>query len=279
MDGWSLFITILIIVLIALVITFFLLWIGKGTSNRALTISGVNFSLPSSDKITATWASVGSSSDVVTLYASTSPINFSSGGFPEPGQNVFLTPTVSGSAKTLTVGGLTPNTKYYVDLVVTNPNVVGFNPTPDIIYTGADVPSTSFIITEINTRGGISVDVNDNTTVTYDTVINKGLNDIWTYDPQAFTLTTQGIGRFSGTTPALYNNNGVLAAADLKSLQSSNMLSMAHWVYVNNNWCLKSDPTKCMTLPLPAQNGASIAVTQHSTSKWINVPSAINLAF
>lgn len=283
MNGWSIFTVILVVILIALVILFLILWLNaKGSKSngvRDLGITDVVFSLPDANSINATWGAVGNIGDVVTLYASTSPINFNSNGVPEPGQNISASNSVPGGARTVTVTGLNKNTKYYVDLVVTNPNITGFNPTPDIIYTGVEVPASPFVITEINTRGGISLNTSDNTTVTYDTVVNKNLNDIWSYDPSDMTISTQGVGKFSRTQPALYNNNGVLSAADLSTLKSNpNFANIGQWVYSSsNNWCLKNNPSFCMNLTLPVTTNSPVTVISNSNSKWINVPSSVNL--
>jgi len=276
MNGANIFLIIVIVLLLIASIVFLILWLTKGgTKNdqkKQLSISGLKFNY-TTNSITATWDNVGNANDIVTLYADTNPINFNAEGKPETA--VLSSSSVSGTTKTVTLTtGVKPNTRYYVDLVVTNPTFVGFNPNPDIIFTSETVPTTNFIIQEINTIGAIALNLNDQTKVYYQTGVNKSdINDIWTYDPNNFTISTRGLGANSANQPALYNNNGVLAAANLSTVKTNPNAQWTYNVNGNNRWCVKGTTT-CMSLPTPTNN-SPISVTENSTTKFVNIPISI----
>jgi hypothetical protein len=127
---------------------------------------------------------------------------------------------------------------------------------------------------------GISLNTSDNSTVVYSSNPSKGtINDVWNYDNTTQTITTNGVGRYSQTRPALYNNNGTLAAMDVNMLKNqSNFSQIAQWSYVNGgNWCLTNNPTLCMNLDLPVTtNPTSVTVSSrtspNSATQWMNLP-------
>jgi len=269
---------IIIIVLIILAVIFLILWLANNgkvnTQNSQLSINDLKFSLKDTSTVEATWSSVGNPGNEVILYADTFPINFNASGQPEDNVNIKTSSKVNGSTKVISLSGLTPNTKYYLAVNVTNPKFTGFNSNPGLIYTG-EIPASSFIIQEINTPGAISLDVNNNTTITYEKTINKTeVNDIWLYNPKNFTLSTRGVGSNSNKIPTLYNNNGILASQDLSVLEKeSNFNSIAQWEYDRSNrWCLKNSPNVCMHLDVPAANSSSIKLIENSKTQWINLP-------
>jgi hypothetical protein len=275
MNGANIFLIIVIVLLLVAAITFLILWLIKGGTQKdqkkQLAITGLKFNYTTSS-VVATWDAVGNPSDVVTLYADTNPINFNAEGKPESG-TVLASSPVSGTAKTVTLTGLKPNTRYYVDLVVTNPNFVGFNPNPDVIFTSETIPTTNFIIQEINTIGAIALNTKDQTKVYYQVGVNKSdINDIWTYNPTDFTISTRGLGASStAPSPTLYNNNGVLAAKDATSAKADPNAQWTYNVNGNNRWCIKGTTT-CMNLASPVSNLSPIAVTENSTTKFVNIP-------
>jgi flagellar basal body-associated protein FliL len=276
MNEANVFLIIVIILLLIAAIVFLILWLAKAGTQKnqknELSISGVKFNFTASS-IIATWDSVGNASDIVTLYADTKPIILNAEGKPETTTIVSSGP-VSGTSKTATINtGLTPNTKYYVDLVVTNPNFVGFNPNPDIVFTGESIPTTNFIIQEINTIGAITLNTTDQTKVFYQTGVNKtDISDIWTYDTTNFTISTRSLGASStAPRPTLYNNNGVLAAKDATSATTD---ATSQWIYNvngNNRWCIKGTIT-CMNLSSPIVNNSPITLVENSPTKFINIP-------
>jgi hypothetical protein len=275
MNGTNIFLIVVIVLLLVAAITFLILWLIKGGTQKdqkkQLAITGLKFNYTTSSVI-ATWDAVGNPSDVVTLYADTNPINFNAEGKPESG-TILASPPVSGTVKTVTLTGLKPNTRYYVDLVVTNPNFVGFNPNPDVIFTSETIPTTNFIIQEINTIGAIALNTKDQTKVYYQVGVNKSdINDIWTYNPTDFTISTRGLGASStAPSPTLYNNNGVLAAKDATSAKADPNAQWTYNVNGNNRWCIKGTTT-CMNLTSPVSNLSPIAVTENSTTKFVNIP-------
>lgn len=277
MNAGVIILVIVGIILLAAAIIFLVLWLNnrnkQSNVKKELAISNVQFSFTATS-ITATWDNVGNAKDMVTLYADTSPINIGTDG--KPSTAVAHSQSASGTARTVTINGLTANTKYYVALVVTQNGVTGFNSVTDIIFTGETIPSSNFIIQEINTPGAIALNSSNPTIVTYQTGINKtDITDIWTYDTTNFTISTRSTGvNSTAPRPTLYNNNGVLAAQPANNLAGN---ADAQWTYNvngNNRWCLRGT-TNCMTLTSPISNGAQITITSNPTTKWINIPSTI----
>jgi hypothetical protein len=271
MNAAVIFGVILIVLLIAASITFLILWLNKRnekkTANKDLAIADVNF-IPGETSITATWTVVGNEKDEVILYADTKPIKLNANGEPVS-ENVKSSNKVSGNSKIVTITNLERETKYYLELVVKNPNVTGFNPNTGTVVTGSNViPQGNFIIQEIHTPGGISLDVNDSTKVTYEQGANKAdTNDLWTYDPEKMTLTTRNVGATStALRPTLYNNNGILAAKP----EQTNPTSDSQWTFENHKWCIKGTDT-CMFLESPiAKSGQEIKLTTSSNTQWVN---------
>ena len=81
MNGGMVFLIILIIIVIIAAVVFLILWLTKSATNannvRELTINNLRVALSSPSTVTATWDSVGNADDMVTMYASSTPINFS----------------------------------------------------------------------------------------------------------------------------------------------------------------------------------------------------------
>ena len=155
-----------------------------------------------------------------------------------------------------------------MELVVKNPDFTGFNPNTGTVVTGSGIPQGVFIIQEIHTPGGISLDVKDSTKVTYEQGANKAdTNDLWMYDSAKFTISTQNVGASStAPRPTLYNNNGILAAKPAEVNPTAN----SQWSFVNQKWCIKGTDI-CMDLETPAEkSGQQIKVITGSKSQWVN---------
>ena len=214
--------------------------------------------------VTATWTSVGNSKDKVTMYADTKPIDLDADGKPEAAKNpkVLIGGPVDGSARTVSIPNLAARTVYYIQVVVTNGDIPGYNSELRKVYTGG-VPQGNFVITEFDAKGAIEYDGKD---VKYASTRHKGFDDVWTYDAAKFTLTRISVG--SEPSAILYNNNGVLAAAPPSSTISS---ASSEWVYNNDNkWCLKSNPSLCMNIEVPFTTSTPVVVTSAGKSQWIN---------
>lgn len=276
MSAGIVFGVIILLLILAAAVTFLILWLNsrnkKNTEVKDLNITGTKFTLNNQVAVTAAWESIGNSKDQVVLYADTTPINFNSDGTPDTSKSpkVLSSNKVSGNAKTVTLTGLNTNTKYYLDLVVTNPDFTGFNPVSETIHTNGNVPETSFIIQELHTNGGISLDVNDSSKVTYDTKANKtDVNDLWSYDKVRFTISSRNLGITStANRPTLYNNNGVLAAKNAQATPSSD----SQWEYNtkgDNKWCIKGTDV-CMDLEQPVKDGQEIKLVSGANTKWTN---------
>lgn len=214
--------------------------------------------------VTATWTSVGNNKDKVTMYADTKPIDLDADGKPEPAKNpkVLVGGPVDGTARTVSIANLVARHVYYIQVVVTNPDIPGFNAELRKVYTGG-VPPGEFVITEFDAKGAIEYDGTD---VKYVSAPHKGFDDVWTYDTTKFTLTGISVG---GEDPAiLYNNNGTLAAAPPSSSISA---AASEWVYTNENkWCLKSDPSQCMNIEVPFTTSTPVQIVSNAKSQWIN---------
>ena len=276
MSGANAFLIVIIVILVIIAIIFLVLWLVKGTTTnnqkRQLAITGVK--IICNGDIVATWTGVGNAADRVTLYAASSPIDFHADGTPSS-TGATASQTVPGAAGTVSIPGAMNNTKYYVSLVVTNPNFVGFNVVNDIISTCGGSLQGNFIIQEMNTPGAIQVDVNDQTKVVYSKGVNKsGINDIWTYDSTNFTISTRSTGvNSTAPRPTLYDNNGILSAKPATPSPDMN----SQWVYNSgspNSWCIRNT-TRCMSLPSPIQDNSGIAVQDNSDTRFVNIPTNI----
>ena len=273
--NWIFYFFLFIIILALVGILIWLLVRNRSNNNNNvnadLNITGVNFNLVNNNTITATWTSVGNSSDVVTLYADTSQINLNASGKPEGSSTFLMSGPTAGNNRTITLTGLTGSTTYYLDLVVTNPNISGFNPTPDIVFTSGVAPTGSFVMQQISNPGGVTLNSNL-TSVSYSLGSSKSsINDVWSYDSSSMNLSTVGTGINSGTTSCLYNNGGILAAQNCNSVKGN---ANAQWTYNvrgNNRWCLNGTQT-CMSLALPITNNEQIMLVDNSTTKFINIP-------
>ena len=279
---------IVFLIILVAAILFLILWLNKKSvdSKTELAIEGVVFKLSdigpviSNPKasVTATWTSTGSSNNIVNIYADTTQIKLDKSGVPT-NPKVLKGGPVSGQTRTVSVSGLKLNTTYFLKLVVTNSGISGSNNVDDIVYTGG-IPQTPFIISELQTTGGIategSPDSSGNLTVVYSSTPGKsGFSDIWSYDSSELTLTQTGVGKNSKKTYALYDNNSVLEAKDLSVLKQENSkLPTAQWIYnrnENNQWCLLSDPNKCLHLDTATEGVNKISVSSNSASGWKNV--------
>ena len=276
MSGANAFLIVIIVVVVIIAIIFLVLWLSKtGTVNnqkKQLTITGAK--IICNGDIVATWTGVGNAADQVTLYAANSPIDFHADGTPSS-VGATASQKVPATAGTVSIPGAMQNTKYYVSLVVTNPNFVGFNVVNDIISTCGGNLQGNFIIQEMNTPGAIQVNTSDPTKVVYSKGVNKsGINDIWTYDSTNFTISTRSTGvNSTAPRPTLYDNNGILSAKPMSASPDMN----SQWVYNSgspNSWCIRNT-TRCMSLPSPIQDNSGIAVQDNSDTRFINIPTSV----
>ncbi len=277
MSGANAFFIVVIVILLLSTTVFLFLWLTKtgilNTQKKRLTITNVKFKC--NGTITATWDSVGDPKDLVTLYAATNnPIDFNADGTPSSPNNL-VSPTVSGSAKTVSIPGAAQNTKYYVSLVVTNPDFVGFNVTSNVISTCGNALDGNFVMQEMNTPGAVEINISDPTRISYNTGVNKaGMNDIWMYDKTSGTISTRSTGTNStAPRPTLYDNNGTLSAKPATPSPDAN----SQWTYnvdSPNSWCIKGT-TRCMSLSSPITSGESIIIRDGSDTKFINIATSV----
>tara|TARA_R110002153_G_scaffold101574_1_gene237793 strand:+ start:851 stop:1693 length:843 start_codon:yes stop_codon:yes gene_type:complete len=265
---------VIIVLLLGLAVTFLILWLynrNKKQASKDLSIAGLKFSTTNTS-ITGTWLVTGDVNNVITMYVDTMPINLDTTGKVEMDKNPKVqSATALGSVKTVTVNNLTDKTKYFVELVVSNPADKGFNPNKATLITGNVIPTGSFILQEIHTPGGISLDLNDKTKVVYSNTANKtDTNDLWSYDTANFTISTKNLGASStAPRPTLYNNNGILAAKPATPTPSAD----SQWTYNekgNNLWCIKGQ-NLCLDLVRPVGSNQEIKIIADSKTEWINL--------
>ena len=276
MNAWIFFSITTFIVILGIGITFLIIWLtkssGKANAKKELAINGLKISLANPTTVTSTWDSVGNSGDEVTMYADTKNIDLDADGKPEATKNpnVLTAGPVAGSVKTLSISTLKVNQKYYVQVVVTNPKISGFNSEMKEVYTGIPIPPGDFSIHEFDSQGSISL-ASDNMTVTYEKNEKSG-SDIWTYNSNNFTISGAELG--GNTAPVLYNNNGILAATDPDDVTVAQSIQ---WTYTDDNrWCLKNSPEVCMHLGTPNVKSSPIQVTSGSKSQWQNISTLLS---
>jgi len=274
---------IIIIVLLALAGTFIALYIvernKKPKDPGAVSIQGAKFNLkgvpetnPTSYDVDASWDNTAKNNKV-TLYASTKPITVSEGGkASSKDTDMKSSQTVDGTTtKSVTISGLIPETTYYLTLIAVNESLS--QTVNDTVFTDT-VLEGEFTIQDIESKGFIQlVDSNNQYSVTLTKSGDKTtIDDVWEYDrgqfgePATFTLFSKAVS----DTPdvVLYNNKNTLGADNIDNLQPSDY----QWVYnpekAPNQWCLKSDPTQCMSV---AKGATTITVATDSTTKWNNI--------
>lgn len=271
MSGATVFLVILILILLAVAITFLVLWLIKKEKKENnpddLAINNLVVRLTDASTVTATWSNTGSNNNQVTMFADTEKINIDPSGKPsQASNNLLIGGPVNENVRTLSIANLKPNTKYFIEVVVTGDGRSNSNPAT--VYTGS-VPAGEFAIEELNASGGIELG-GDSTTVTYQTrLLNKNLDDLWIYNPQNFRLTSRRTGGTTGS--VLYNNNGTLAAI----ASNSNVLTDANsqWVYSpngQNKWCLRNSTNVCFKVNDLSADNSPVQVVSGGDSQWKN---------
>ena len=271
MSGATVFLVILILILLALAITFLVLWLIKREKKENnpgdLVINNLVVRLTDQSTATATWSNTGSGSNQVFMFADTQKINIDPSGKPSQASgNLLSSGPVSENLRTISIQNLKPQTKYFIEVVVTGDGRSNSNPAT--LFTGG-VPTTEFSIEELNASGGIELG-SDRTTVTYQSkLLNKNLDDLWTYNTQNFRLTSRRTGGATGA--VLYNNNGTLAAAASNSSVLTNANSQ--WTYNSNGqnkWCLQGSNTVCLKVTDLSADNSPIQVISGGDSQWKN---------
>lgn len=279
MNGWAIFLGILVLILLILAIVFLVLWLTKRNKNETakkdLAITGTKFTLTTPTTLTATWDTVGISADQVIMYADTKSINLDANGEPEPDKNpnILKSNQVAGTAKTVSISNLKLDNKYYIALVVTNKNLPGSAnvETSQITTHSTPIPEGEFIISETDVKGSIKLEPDKKTVVYVSTTSSKDLSDLWKYDKTKFTLTSAASTGSSSST-ILTVESGKLAAITVdNNRQTDPRIANTEWIYDNQNrWCLKNSPEMCMELEKPKTGVDTISVVANSTSKWTN---------
>ncbi len=191
--GWSWFLIILLILVIAAAITFLVLWLVQRDRQEELQIFGVSFKVASDTSIQASWTSVGSNNDVVTLfvYETGKGIRFNNNGTPSTTVAGRSSVTDPNTVKTVTVTGLIKDVTYDAVLVVTNSGISGYNGgnTGTGLTTGSNDPGIKFTITSLGQTGQIIYDTED-LTVEYELGSITINNNLFHFDSEVFICTT-----------------------------------------------------------------------------------------
>jgi len=277
---WSWFLVVWIVIIVIGVLIWFIIWSTRtnnnGTNSNALNITGSRFTATSDTSITATWISVGDPADIVTLYVNPTgqPMTFTPAGQPQ-GTYRSSTP-VNSSSKSATVGGLTTGATYDARLVVTNPNLPGqSNTSPHqsgIVVTAPLVVPTKFSMQASGQQGQISYYPSSApTTAVYN--LAGSTNFLFHQDPDGYICTAGAAQTLAANSPCgdnsyvLYSKASTsgLATGEVGIIQKSQLTTSAQqdsakWRYNNtgnNEWCLASSTTQCMTYD---PNSAKFAV-------------------
>ena len=267
--SWILGIVIAVLVIIGIIVIIWWATSGSGTSNGdtgPLSISGSDFKAVSATSIQATWTAVGNATDVVTLYvnptgeemkfnANGSPVGSYSTSGPVSGN----TRSASGNTGSATVSGLKSRSTYDAILIVTNPDVSGFNGhhhESGITVSPPLTPGNKFFIQAAGQSGSITYSpVPGPNTVTYSggtlnmnqSLLHRDKNGFICATTQTEPLTANSLCEDGSY--VLYADSST-GTANLSIKQKQNLtreeMGNAQWVYNStgdNNWCLQGVPT------------------------------------
>lgn len=100
------------------------------------------------------------------------------------------------------------------------------------------------------------VSVNDNNKIITSNSTVKNCNSYrWTYNQTDYTIVW---GLSDDRDMVITNSNGNLIVSPVGTLNINNQ-----WIYDNNRWCLKSDPTQCMY-----SSGSSLSVKTYDPNNF-----------
>ena len=235
---------------------------GSGTDGGdtgPLSITGSEFKAISATSIQATWSAVGNANDIVTLYVNPTgkEMKFNPNGTPVGSYSI--SGPVSGNTRSATVTGLKTRATYSAVLIVTNPNVAGFNGHHHESGITVSPPLTSgnkFFIQAAGQSGSITYSpVPGPNTVTYSSgtlnmnqsLLHRDKNGFICATTQTEPLTQDSLCEDGSY--VLYADSSVGTAnlsikrkQDLTTEETGN----AQWVYNStgdNNWCLQGVAT------------------------------------
>lgn len=265
---WVIIVVVVIIVIVGIIL---LIWWAtrtsdNGTDTGPLAITGSNFRVLSSTSIGATWTRVGSDKDIVTMYVNPSgeEMKFDSTG--QPLGSYSTSGSVASPGTTATVTNLTPNASYDAVLIVTNPDVTGFNGShheSGITTSTTLPPGAKFNITAAAQSGHIHYDINTPptaSTVSY-SLANATTNDsLFMRDSDGYICATTLSEPLTPDSKCADGSSVLYASTStgtsdlsiaLKSSLATAELNNARWSYNangDNKWCL-TDPgstSRCM---------------------------------
>lgn len=270
---WFLLILALILFIVAALILL-ILYITKHTRKPKLPLFrlSINSSNNTFTNVSVSWDTQTSyirEGDVITVYITQDVPNIVDGQVTN--FNTISTSSKANENGNITISGLTPNTNYYVTVIVTSNDTISYSSITNVIYTQTSLPNNdvSFVIgsiqnnTYIGFRTGATginnamiTDVNfyDNIQKTF--VYNKS-GDI---PYQLVSTIPNGVTGPTGYTEwVLINNNGLLGAIRREEVSETNK-DDTQWEYKNNFWCLMGNSNKCIASYTPNIKFSSIAV-------------------
>lgn len=285
--GWIIGIIVFIILLVGIGLLIWWLVSGNNDVQKILSITGTNFTTPTTTSIQGTWTGVGNNNDIVNLYIfkSGSSVNFTPNGVPANSSDVVgrAGPVNGTTTKSLSVStNIQTNVTYVPVLVVTNPDLPGFHNSVvgKALVPGSNVNGAMLIRAAGQSTGDIAYDINLNPltlfttsspTVGYDTtgLLNADGN-IFYQDPDGLICTvmqsqiaavnndsTTKCGDLGSSTYILYDpgvpTSGTAGpvALGIRLYQDSDTTNTnAQWKYdtTNQTWCLANNTARCLNL-------------------------------
>lgn len=255
--------------LLAVLIIALIWWAVSGKKDYELEADNVDFTITHeqivfdpedenfSSNIKATWTGTRNDSDKLQLFASNGPLNFNKegeviGDFSTSGfaDLVYQTHQVDASVKEAVITGAPVKTGWSIALVITNPNVKGFRQYNYHGFTAHEPASGSVLnLTSLGQTG--SVRVTEDGDVHYNqATASTTNNDVFAFHENVLCLSssrcTNGDGYCGSRAHVLYDDNGTLHLGRRDEVD----VTASTWEYNKqgkNRWCLKADPSKCMS--------------------------------
>ena len=265
--GWiiALFIILAIIAVIVILVVIF----GPSEERKLLQVNGVEFNVPTDGTIQATWTSTGNSEDELVLYVipNDGQMTFNSAGEPQgaylnsgspsPSTAGSIPSTTPSSARVASVTGLKEGT-YSATLVVTNPVVPdrSFTQNSKSLPVKTSTIPVIFSITAAGQSGAIRYEpASTPTEVGYEIgKINPSNNSF--HQDSTGRICAAGAGSWtssslcdSGSRVLYADTTNKLAIGEYEPGDVGSEITTANseWTYTNGKWCLKNNPTNCMS--------------------------------
>lgn len=269
------------------------------TTSKGKTIKFTNpkIQILSDTSIKGSWDDTGDKNDVIILYASTEPLEFTSEGKPSNNDSVVKSQQATSGALTVSVDGLQSRLKYYATLVATNTSISNYQVYTQLVYMSSTTPAkatldannnptnNTFSIQDILQVGKIeAAEITSGSTGPYSVVFNQAPTDprtLW-YVNNNGQLQLDETGTGIPNVCLFKNSSNVLEARDCGTASNIDTANSV-WVYnpksaFANRWCLQSTTSNatptCMVLGSISSSTGKATVTLSDSSKpgdgWVN---------